>query len=260
MTTITFPTQVRFGNLVKAESRKYVNTRATLTLSILTAAVLAVATIGAIIAYPDLTKIATGTDLLFLPLGAASMLTVVIVILPVTSEWTQRGALTTFVVEPRRERVVAAKALVTLGVVLAVWMAIQLSWAVFNAAGAAAHGLEASWEFHWVRWFGAIEVLLLNATMAFALALLLRNTALTVAIFMAGPIMLETLGLFGEIPAKVASWLKTPGVSLQTILSTQKDGQTPDATLWGQFTVGVVVWIVVPLAIGLWLNCRADAN
>lgn len=94
MTAITIPAQVRFGNLVKAESRKYVNTRAALVLSILTAAVLAVATIGAIIAYPDLTKIATGTDLLFLPLGAASMLTVVIVILPVTSEWTQRGALT----------------------------------------------------------------------------------------------------------------------------------------------------------------------
>ncbi len=251
MTAITIPAQVRFGNLVKAESRKYVNTRAALVLSILTAAVLAVATIGAIIAYPDLTKIATGTDLLFLPLGAASMLTVVIVILPVTSEWTQRGALTTFVVEPRRERVVAAKALVTLGVVLAVWMAIQLSWAVFNAAGAAAHGLEASWEFHWVRWFGAIEVLLLDATMAFAL---------TVTVFVAAPVAVGTLSQFGELPAKIAAWIRTPGVSLQTILSAQTGGQTPDATLWGQFTVGVVVWIVGPLAIGLWLNHRAEAN
>lgn len=260
MTAITIPARVRFGNLVKAESRKYVNTRAALVLSILTAAVLAVATIGAIIAYPDLTKIATGTDLLFLPLGAASMLTVVIVILPVTSEWTQRGALTTFVVEPRRERVVAAKALVTLGVVLAVWMAIQLSWAVFNAAGAAAHGLEASWEFHWVRWFGAIEVLLLDATVAFALALLLRNTALTVTVFVAGPVTVGTLSQFGELLAKIAAWIRTPGVSLQTILSAQTGGQTPDATLWGQFTVGVVVWIVVPLAIGLWLNHRAEAK
>lgn len=151
MTAITTPTQVRFGNLVKAESRKYVNTRATLTLSFLTAAVLAVVTIGAIVAYPDLTKVATGTNLQFLPLAMTSILTAIIVILPVTSEWTQRGVLTTFVVEPRRERVVAAKALVTLGVVLTVWLAIQLSWAVFNAAGAAAHGLEASWEFHWTR-------------------------------------------------------------------------------------------------------------
>ena len=256
MTATTIPTQVRFGNLVKAESRKYVNTRAALVLSIFTAAVLAVITIGVIATYPDLAKIATGTDLQFLLLGVTSILTAVIVILPVTSEWTQRGVLTTFVVEPRRERVVAAKALVMLGVVLTVWLAIQLSWAVFNAAGAAAHGLEASWEFHWVRWFGVIEILLLDATMAFALALLLRNTALTVAIFMAGPIMLETLGLFGEIPAKVASWLKTPGVSLQKIFSAQAGGQTPEATLWGQFTVGAVVWIVVPFTIGLWLNVQ----
>ena len=260
MTTITFPTQVRFGNLVKAESRKYVNTRAALVLSILTAAALALATIGAIATYPELIKAATGTDLLFLPLAVTSILTAVIVILPVTSEWTQRGALTTFVVEPRRERVVAAKALVSLGVTLAVWMACQLSWVVFNAAGAAVHGLEASWEFHWVRWFGVIGVFLLDVTVAFTLALLLRNTALTVAVFLAGPVTVGALSQFGELAAKITAWIRTPGTSLQTILSAQKDGQTPDATLWGQFTVGVVVWIVVPLAIGLWLNCRADAN
>ena len=140
MTATTIPTHVRFGNLIKAESRKYVNTRAALVLSILMAAVLAAVTIGAIAAYPDLTKVATGTNLQFLPLAMTSALTAIIVILPVTSEWTQRGVLTTFVVEPRRERVIAAKALVALGVVLTVWLAIQLSWAVFNAVGAAAHG------------------------------------------------------------------------------------------------------------------------
>ena len=63
MTATTIPTQVRFGNLIKAESRKYVNTRAALVLSILMAAVLAAVTIGAIAAYPDLTKVATGTNL-----------------------------------------------------------------------------------------------------------------------------------------------------------------------------------------------------
>ena len=260
MTAITTPTQVRFGNLVKAESRKYVNTRAALVLSIFTAAVLAMITIGVIATYPDLAKIATGTDLQFLLLGVTSILTAVIVILPVTSEWTQRGVLTTFVVEPRRERVVAAKALVMLGVVLTVWLAIQLSWAVFNAAGAATHGLEASWEVHWVRWFGSIEFLLLNATVAFALALLLRNTALTVTVFVAAPVAVGALSQFGELPAKVAAWLRTPGASLETILAAQKGGQIPDATLWGQFTVGIIVWIVVPLIIGLWLNHHADAK
>ena len=260
MTATTIPTQVRFGNLVKAESRKYVNTRAALVLSILMAAVLAVVTIGAIAAYPDLTKVATGTNLQFLPLAMTSALTAIIVILPVTSEWTQRGVLTTFVVEPRRERVIAAKALVALGVVLTVWLAIQLSWAVFNAAGAATHGLEASWEFHWTRWLGGVEVLLLNAAVAFALALVLRNTALTITVFVAAPVTVGALSQFGELAAKITAWLRSPGASLQTILSTQKDGQTPDATLWGQFTVGIILWIVIPLAIGLWLNHRAEAK
>ena len=260
MTATTIPTQVRFGNLVKAESRKYVNTRAALVLSIFTAAVLAVITIGVIATYPDLAKIATGTDLQFLLLGVTSILTAVIVILPVTSEWTQRGVLTTFVVEPRRERVVAAKALVMLGVVLTVWLAIQLSWAVFNAVGAATHGLEASWEFHWTRWLGGVEFLFLNAAVAFALALLLRNTALTVTVFVAAPVAMGALSQFGELLAKIAAWLRTPGASLDTILAAQKGGQTPDATLWGQFTVGIILWIVVPLIIGLWLSCRADAK
>ena len=258
MTAITVPTQVRFGNLVKAESRKYVNTRAALVLSILTAAVLAAVTIGVIAAYPDLTKVATGTDLQFLPLAMTSTLTSIIVILPVTSEWTQRGALTTFVVEPRRERVVAAKALVALGVVLTVWLAIQLSWAVFNAAGAATHGREASWEFHWTLWLGGVEFLVLNAAVAFALALMLRNTALTVTVFVAAPVAVGALSQFGELLAKIAAWLRTPGASLDTILAAQTSGQTPDATLWGQFTVGIILWIVFPLLIGLWLNCRAD--
>ena len=260
MTAITVPTRVRFSNLVKAESRKYVNTRAALVLSIFTAAVLAMITIGVIATYPDLAKIATGTDLQFLLLGVTSILTAVIVILPVTSEWAQRGVLTTFVVEPRRERVVAAKALVALGVVLTVWMAIQLSWAVFNAVGAAAHGLEASWEFHWTRWLGGIEVLFLNAAVAFALALLLRNTALTITVFVAVPFTVGALSQFGELLEKITAWLRSPGAILQTILSTQTSGQTPDATLWGQFTVGIIIWIVVPLAIGLWLNHHADAK
>lgn len=140
------------------------------------------------------------------------------------------------------------------------WLAIQLSWAVFNAAGAATHGLEASWEFHWTRWLGGVEFLFLNAAVAFALALLLRNTALTVTVFVAAPVAVGALSQFGELLAKIAAWLRTPGASLDTILAAQTSGQTPDATLWGQFTVGIILWIVVPLAIGLWLNHRADAK
>ena len=88
--------------------------------------------------------------------------------------------------------------------------------------------------------------------MAFALALLLRNTALTITVFVAAPVAMGALSQFGELLEKITAWLRSPGASLQTILSTQKDGQTPDATLWGQFTVGIILWIVIPLAIGLW--------
>ncbi|WP_454965574.1 hypothetical protein [Arachnia propionica] len=59
---------------------------------------------------------------------------------------------------------------------------------------------------------------------------------------------------------KAVAWSRTPGVSLEAILSAQTGGQTPEATLWGQFTVGAIVWIVVPLIIGLWLNHHAEAN
>ena len=77
---------------------------------------------------------------------------------------------------------------------------------------------------------------------------------------MAAPVAVGALSQFGELAAKITAWLRTPGASLDTILAAQKGGQTLDATLWGQFTVGIIIWIVVPLAIGLWLNHRADAK
>ena len=54
---------------------------------------------------------------------------------------------------------------------------------------------------------------------------------------------------------KAVAWIRTPGTSLEAILSAQTGGQSPEATLWGQFTVGAIVWI-----IGLWLNHHAEAN
>src|SRR5690606_3158435 len=67
-------------------------------------------------------------------------------ILSVTSEWSQRGALTTFTLVPDRRRTLLAKALCTVGVAV-VSMAVALSiGALGNVLGTAISGAPTTWD------------------------------------------------------------------------------------------------------------------
>ena len=59
---------------------------------------------------------------------------------------------------------------------------------------------------------------------------------------------------------KAVARIRTPGTRAWKPFSRHKRAQSPEATLWGQFTVDAIVWIVVSLIIGLWLNHHAEAN
>ena len=78
--------------------------------------------------------------------GTAGVLIPVLGILAVTSEWSQRTALTTFALVPRRERVIAAKLLAGLALALAsVAVCLVTSLAATALVPVVGHG-EGAWD------------------------------------------------------------------------------------------------------------------
>jgi ABC-2 type transport system permease protein len=116
------------ARLVAIELRKTVDTRAGFWL-FAASALLAIVVVGLTLAFGH------ATDLMFgvffaRTVGTVGVLLPVVGILAITSEWSQRTAVTTFALVPRRERVIAAKLLAGLVVALAsvaVCLAISLA-------------------------------------------------------------------------------------------------------------------------------------
>ena len=211
---------VSFPRLTLVELRKMVDTRAGFWLQLVVA-------------------------LLTLAILPASILLPVIGILLVSSEWTQRTALITFTLVPRRMRVMSAK--IAAGVVLgAVVLAIALVMAVVAIAV-----VGGAWTMG-VTVFLQICLLLVTAMLqgvAFGAAFLKSATA--IVLYFALPLV---FGLLGAIPAfeDIGRWIDV------TQTTTPLTEGTLTGTEWARFWVSMAVWMMLPLAIGLYRIARGE--
>lgn len=173
----------------------------------------------------------------------------VVAILTLTSEWSQRTALTTFTQEPRRTRVIGAKVLVSLllACVAAVFGALVTA-AGLAVAAASGRELEANLDAGVV--VGYLLVVLLNVFMSVALGALLQNSAAAIVASFALPITFATLGFALK---SVADWIDT-ATTFDWVLNGQWSGHTP------QILVSVALWIVIPLAAGVVRTVRREIN
>lgn len=236
---------VGFGRLSAIELRKLVDTRAARWLLAATAATAALGA-GAMVLVatsPDLPPIgaqafvATST-------GAVGLLLPVMAILLVASEWTQRGALVTFTLEPRRLRVLAAK--LVAAVVAAVAMSVLAAgMGYLTAVGfdvASGGGMNLRVDPGALGWLTAETVL--GTVQGVALGVLLMNTAAAVAVFLLAPIALQFAGLLGPQIAEIVSWIST------TIGMVQVDAPLDGGAHWGKVAVTTAFWVVLPLVLG----------
>ena len=161
---------IPFPRLLSVEARKLVDTRSgmvmTGSLGVLTLAFI----IGrGVFSGPDLSTVigTAGIGLaIFLP---------VLGILTITGEWTHRTVLTTFTLEPRRGRVLAAKALATMiAAVVASAFAILVAVPAV-AVVATVQDVPATWEIAPVTLLGWTGINLLMVATGTALAMLLLN-------------------------------------------------------------------------------------
>ncbi|WP_203568551.1 hypothetical protein [Aestuariimicrobium ganziense] len=248
--------RVGFGSLVKVEMRKFLDTRAgAWLLGIGLASAVGIALICAVF-YRQLTEI-TGTSWTMLAgfVGfGVQLLVPVMVILMFTTEWTQRTTLTTFSLEPRRGRVVAAKGVVAVAVALALWLFQYGMAAVGSAIGGAVHHIDVDWSMDWKILAGSLAAYIMSMAMAAGFGMLFMNTAAAIVTYMALPMVVSTLGLAGSKVQAVLNWVDLSTASVPLLLGEWKanDG-------W-QLLTASLIWVVLPVVLGTWRYLRTEAK
>ena len=251
---------VPFGRQLSVELRKMVDTRAGMWLMI-TIGIMTALFVGLFFIFGD----NGGSDqrTFFNYLGATTtpqgFLLPVMGILLITSEWNQRTALVTFTLTPKRLKVIGAKvvaALVIGLVAMALAVALAAIATVVSDAPGAWDGITASDFFN----FGLLQGLGILQGLGFGLLFL--NSAVAIVVFFVIPIVWNVL-------VTLISWLRdaAPWIDLATAQS-RLLGIDPntgmeveggmDAEAWAQLATTSLIWIVVPIAVGIWRVLKSD--
>jgi ABC-2 type transport system permease protein len=248
---------IPFGRLVRVELRKAFDTRAGRWLVAVTAGLALVGDllIAIILAAKD-EPLEYG-DLVAGAAFACSIMLPVLGIMLVTSEWSQRTAMTTFALEPRRMRIVFAKMLA--GVFLTAFVvAFALVVGVLcNLLYGLIQG-SLDWTFGWTGFFAFVATQTMAMLGGFALACLLLNTPAAIVVFFVYKWVLPGLLAIG---AALMAWFNdlVGWIDFQSAQNELYDAPLTGEQ-WGQLVVSGFLWLVVPLVIGLWRIRRAEVK
>ncbi|MFC4553859.1 ABC transporter permease [Georgenia faecalis] len=248
----TAPRAVPFARLAAVELRKQVDTRAGIGLLIaivvLTAGIMALVLFnsdGEFITWQELTLASSWGSVFLLPL---------IGVMAATSEWSQRTALTTFALEPRRTRVNMAK-LVSANVLgLGVLMAVLAVGAVLNVVGRLWLDGNGSWAMDWALFGGMALSLVILVTQGVAFGLALLSTPIAIVGYLALPTLWTILSALVPALRGPSDWLDI-NVTLTPLTEGGMGGEE-----WAQLATSCGVWVLLPLAFGLWRTARRDVS
>ncbi|GAA3807137.1 ABC transporter permease [Nocardioides panacisoli] len=178
--------------------------------------------------------------------------------LSVSSEWGQRTSLTTFTLVPSRGRVIQAKFLVIVAVGLASLAVAFGAGAIGNLVNAGIAGVTPDWNIS----LGTLSQIALadeiNMLMAFMLGVLLRNSPGAVVGYFVYALVLP--GVSGALADAQQWWMDNAGwFDLRTATIPLYDaGVTGEQ--WAQLGVSTLIWLVLPLAIGLRMLMRSEVK
>lgn len=189
-----------------------------------------------------------------------SVLLPVFGILTVTGEWGQRTSLTTFTLEPRRGRVVAAKLLA--GTVLTI-IGLAIAWLLAFGAHALQNVMvtdsTSSWYVAPAFIVGWTLALLSSFFLGFAFGMLIPNSAAAIVLYFVFSFVLP--GVFALL-AYFVGWFERllPWIDLGTAVDDLMTGAPESAEAWGQLATSSLLWIGLPLALGSWLLMRREVK
>ncbi len=182
----------------------------------------------------------------------------IIAILSVTSEWSQRSGLTTFTLVPHRGRVIAAKAIACVGVAVATIPLAFVVGALGNVVGTKIAGIEPVWNLTATNMATIVLANVLGLLVGFMLGVLIRTSAGAIVAYFVYSFLLPTLSV---LLAGSQAWFRhlQPWVDFKFAQGTLIDGSVTSQQ-WEHLAVTSVIWLLVPLALGLAVVTRAEVK
>ncbi|KAB2348841.1 ABC-2 transporter permease [Actinomadura rudentiformis] len=173
-----------------------------------------------------------------------SILLPILGILAVTTEWSQRTALTTFTLVPERPRILAAK-LIAGSVLGALFACVGLAVALIaRTVGELMGRSDGSWSLSPGRFGVTVLLAVVMLFMGIAFGTLFMNSPLAIVLFLVLPIVWSTLGGMISKLKGPAGWLDTN----LTLTALTEPGITGEE--WARAGTSLAVWMLLPLVIG----------
>ncbi|MEU6137834.1 ABC transporter permease [Nocardioides sp. NPDC047086] len=180
-----------------------------------------------------------------------------IAVLAVTSEWSARSALTTFTLVPGRGRVIAAKALVT-AVVGVVAIAVAAAVGALGYLGVAAvMDLDPVWNISFTELAQVTLASEIGMFMGFMLGTVFRSSPAAIVAYFVYALVLpgvsSALASTNTWWAEHATWFDLNWATMN-LYSEMTD------KMWAQLAVAGLIWLVVPMLIGLRLVLKSEVK
>jgi ABC-type transport system involved in multi-copper enzyme maturation permease subunit len=249
---------IPFSRLVSVELRKMADTRAgrwlLISIAALTALVLVIQ-LWVVVAQDLVVDFGDFLVAMNTPMG---ILLPVLGIMSVTSEWSQRTAMVTFSLEPSRVRLIGAKFVSTLLIaVMAVVVGLLLG-VLANLLYGALSGNDVVWSVSALDVFYYFLLHVFGMATGFAFGMLFLNTAAGIVVYFVYSFVLP--GLF-QLGAALIGWFGDlqPWIDFNSAQSPLVDGDLSGDD-WAHLAVSGLIWLVLPLAVGLWRVLRAEVK
>ncbi len=248
---------VPLSRIIKVELRKMFDTRSGFWLMASIGILATLATIGVILFLPN-------ENLEFGAFGTAvgvpmAILLPIMAILSVTGEWSQRTGLISFTLVPHRGQVILAKAIAAVIVgVVSMFLAFAIG-AVGNVIGSALNGVDVRWGIELTELLLIILANILGLLVGFMLGVLIRSTPGAIVAYFVYSFVLPTI--FGVLAA-FQDWFEDiqAWVDFGFAQTPLFEGTNPTGEQWAQLGVSGMIWLVIPMAVGIWVVLRSEVK
>jgi ABC-2 type transport system permease protein len=181
-----------------------------------------------------------------------------IAILSVTGEWSQRTGLTTFTLVPHRGRVVVAKAVVAVSVAVVSMLGAFVVGALGNVVAARVAGIPAVWNLDVVALLDIVLANILVVLFGFMLGVLIRGSAGAIVAYFVYAFLMPTVT---DLLAVNQQWFHDlqPWVD-PAIAQHELFHGALTVEQWSQLGLTSLIWLVVPLLVGLRFLLRSEVK
>lgn len=250
------PPGIPLRRITTTELRKMLDTRSG-SWTVASIVLVSLATTGMVILFADREDLTyrTFTAAISVPM---SLILPIIAILSVTAEWSQRSGLTTFTLIPHRARVIAGKLGASVAIALVATPVAFAIGAVGNVVGSSVAGVDPVWDLTTANLLTIELANLLGMMVGFMLGVVIRISSAALVAYFLYQFLLPTLAL---ILAAKQDWFRElqPWVDFDFTTGALLDGPL-SSQQWAHLAATGLVWLVIPLAVGLRFVVRAEVK